>query len=213
MFIGHFAVAFLIGSLVPGVPIIIPLIGVAFPDLLWPVLVLTGVEKVKFDKNKPLQKDIVFESYPVSHSLVLTTIIAFIVGLILALFLRNPFVAPIFAVASASHWILDSIVHNKDLPVFGFSSKDIKFGFGLWRKGPLAFAVEYIFYAVLAIIAVPPNSLLLILLLGAVFHLININSFFGFKKEDVAGGSSKKYAIIVLIAFAVFIILAHIILG
>ena len=213
MFIGHFAVAFLIGSLVPGIPIIIPLIGVSFPDLLWPILVLTGVERVKFDRNKPLQKDIVFERYPISHSLVLTTIIAFMVGLVIALFLKNLFVAPIFALASASHWILDTIVHNKDLPVLGFSSKDIKFGLGLWRKGPLAFVVEYLFYAVLAIIAVPLNSLLLILLLGAIFHLININSFFGFKNEDVAGGSSKKYAVIVLIAFVVFIIIAQIILG
>jgi hypothetical protein len=33
MFIGHFA-AFLMGYLFPGVPIIIPLLGVSFPDIL-----------------------------------------------------------------------------------------------------------------------------------------------------------------------------------
>ncbi|MCE7697358.1 MAG: hypothetical protein K8E24_000280 [Methanobacterium paludis] len=213
MFIGHFAIAFLIGSIVPGIPILIPLIGVSFPDILWPVLVLTGVEKVKFDRNKPLQKDIVFESYPISHSLVFTTFIAFLVGLIIALFLKNLFIAPIFAIASASHWILDTLVHNKDLPVLGFSSRDIKVGFGLWRRGPLAFVVEYLFYVVIAIIAVPITSLWLILLLGTIFHLININSFFGFKNEDIAGGSSKTYAIIVLIAFSLFIFFAQIILG
>ena len=213
MFIGHFAIAFLIGSIVPGIPILIPLIGVSFPDILWPVLVLTGVEKVKFDKNKPLQKDIVFESYPISHSLVLTTFIAFLVGLIIALFLKNLFIAPIFAIASASHWIMDTVVHNKDLPVLGFSSKDIKIGFGLWRRGPLAFGVEYLFYVVMAVIAVPITSLWLILSLGTIFHLININSFFGFKNEDVTGGSSKTYAIIVLIAFSLFIFFAQIILG
>ena len=213
MFIGHFAIAFLIGSIVPGIPILIPLIGVSFPDILWPVLVLTGVEKVKFDKNKPLQKDIVFESYPISHSLVLTTFIAFLVGLIIALFLKNLLIAPIFAIASASHWIMDTVVHNKDLPVLGFSSKDIKIGFGLWRRGPLAFGVEYLFYVVMAVIAVPITSLWLILSLGTIFHLININSFFGFKNEDVTGGSSKTYAIIVLIAFSLFIFFAQIILG
>ena len=213
MFIGHFTIAFLIGSIVPGIPILIPLIGVSFPDILWPVLVLTGVEKVKFDKNKPLQKDIVFKSYPLSHSLVLTTFIAFLVGLIIALLLKNLFIAPIFAIASASHWILDTVVHNKDLPVLGFSSKDVKVGFGLWRRGPLAFVVEYLFYVVIAPIAVPITSLWLILLLGTIFHMININSFFGFKNEDVAGGSSKTYAIIVLIAFSLFIFFAQIILG
>lgn len=213
MFIGHFAIAFLIGSIVPGIPILIPLIGVSFPDILWPVLVLTGVEKVKFDKNKPLQKDIVFKSYPLSHSLVLTTFIAFLVGLIIALLLKNLLIAPIFAIASASHWILDTVVHNKDLPVLGFSSKDVKVGFGLWRRGPLAFVVEYLFYVVIALITVPITSLWLILLLGTIFHMININSFFGFKNEDVAGGSSKTYAIIVLIAFSLFIFFAQIILG
>ena len=144
-----------------------------------------GVEKIKFEKDKPLQKDIVFEYYPISHSLVLTTTMAFIVGLVIAFILKNPFVAPVFAVASASYWILDSVVHNKDLPVLGFSSKDIKVGFGLWRKGPLAFVVEYLFYAIIAIITVPLNSLLFILLLGAIFHLININSFLDLKMKTL----------------------------
>lgn len=207
MFIGHFAIAFLLGSLIPGVPILVPLVGVAFPDLLWPVLVFAGVEKVKFDKSKPLQKDIVFESYPVSHSLVLTTIIAFIIGLIIAFFMKNLLVAPVFAIASASHWILDTIVHNKDLPVLGFSSKDVKVGFGLWKRGPLAFIIEYIFYAVVSLIAVPITSILQILVLGAIFHLLNINSFFGLRKENITG-SSKTYALINIIAFSAFIILA-----
>jgi hypothetical protein len=211
MFIGHFTIAFLMGYLVPGVPIIIPLIGVAFPDLLWPVLVLMGVEKVKFNKISPLQKDIIFESYPLSHSLVLTTLIAFVIGLIMALLLKNLLVAPVFAVASASHWVLDTIVHNKDLPVLGFSSKDVKVGFGLWKRGPLAFAIEYIFYAVVAIIIVPIGSILSILILGAIFHLININSYFGLTKENPF--SPKIYSIIVLIAFALFIFFAQLILS
>ena len=46
MFIGHFAIAFLLGSLVPGVPLLVFLVGVSFPDLFWPILVLAGVEKV-----------------------------------------------------------------------------------------------------------------------------------------------------------------------
>lgn len=212
MFIGHFAIAYLIWKFVPGIPVLIPLIGVAFPDIFWPILVLMGVEKVEFDKSKPLQKDIVFESYPLSHSLVLTTIIAFIIGLILALILNNLLIAPVFALASASHWILDIIVHNKDLPLLGFSNRDVKVGFGLWRRGPLAFVIEYIFYAVISILVVPVASLLPILVLGAIFHLININSFFGFKKENITG-SSKSYAVITLIGFTVFIFFAQLFLS
>ncbi|MCZ3365586.1 MULTISPECIES: hypothetical protein [Methanobacterium] len=213
MFIGHFAAAFLIGYMFPGVPIIIPLLGVSFPDILWSILVISGVEKAKFDKNKPLMSDIVFESYPVSHSLVLTSILALIIGLVLALFLKNPFIAVIFVIASISHWILDVMVHIKDLPVFGFSSKDIKFGFGLWRRGPLAFVAEYLFYIIIAIITVSMPYLLFILFLGTVFHFININAFFGFKNEDVTGGSSRRYALLILAIFVLFILFSQIILG
>jgi hypothetical protein len=135
MFIGHFAAAFMIGYLFPGVPIIIPLLGISFPDILWSILVTAGIEKVKFDKDKPLMTDIVFERYPISHSLVLTNVLALGVGLILAVFLKNFFIIPIFVIASVSHWFLDAIVHTKELPVLGFSDKDIKVGLGLWRWG------------------------------------------------------------------------------
>ena len=212
MSIGHFAIAFVIISLFPGVPLLVPLIGVAFPDLLWPVLVLLGIEKVKFDKNSPLQKDIKFENYPISHSLVLTTLIAFIVGLIMAFFLKNIFVAPIFAIASASHWFLDAIVHNKDLPVLGFSSKDINVGLGMWKNGPLSFAFEYIFYAIISMLVVPIGSILLILILGAIFHLTNINSFFGISKKNTSS-SPKIFAIIVLVSLILYIFLAQLILS
>jgi len=212
MFIGHFAIAFLLGSLVPSVPLLVFLVGVSFPDLFWPLLVLAGVEKVKVNRDSPLQKDIEFESYPLSHSLVLTTVIAFLVGLVIAWYLNNPLVAPFFAIASASHWILDTIVHKKDLPVLGFSSKDVKVGFGLWKRGPLAFVVEYLFYAVIVIFTVPKNSILSILMLGAIFHLINLNSFFGLSKKNPFS-NSKIYAVIALIGFAFFIFFAQIILG
>jgi len=136
-----------------------------------------------------------------------------IVGLVLALFLKNLFMAVIFVIASISHWILDVIVHIKDLPVFGFSSKDIKFGFGLWRRGPLAFVAEYLFYIIIAIITVSMPYLLFILFLGTVFHFININALFGFKNEDITGGSSKRYALVILVIFVLFILFSQIILG
>jgi len=85
-------------------------------------------------------------------------------------------------------------------------------GFGLWKRGPLAFVVEYLFYAVIVIFTVPTNSILSILLLGAIFHLINLNSFFGLSKKNPFG-NSKIYAVIALIGFAFFIFFAQIILG
>src|SRR5215467_3403381 len=152
MFIGHFAVAFLLWKLFPQVPLPLILVAVSFPDLLWSLLVPAGIEKVKINPENPLQKFIVFEKFPYSHSLVLGTTLSAIPGLGLTATLNNLMILPVFIAGSASHWILDSIVHLKDLPVLGFDG-DRKVGAGLWNRGPIAFAVEYIFYLIVTLFA------------------------------------------------------------
>jgi hypothetical protein len=181
MFIGHFAVAYILIRLFPGVLPLIPLLGVGFPDLLWPFLILAGIEKVSIDHDSPLQNRIEFTSYPYSHSLVLGTLIACVVGLGLAYF-TSPLAGLVFVAASASHWLLDATVHLKDLPVLGFGP-DRKFGFGLWNRPKTAFIVEYLFYAVLTALTFP-SKLMPLLVIGAIFHLINANSFLGFTNTN-----------------------------
>src|SRR3989442_3905358 len=141
MFVGHFAVAFLLWRLFPQVPLPVILIAVSFPDLLWSILVPAGVEKVRINPDSPLQKFVVFEKFPYSHSLVLGSVLSLPVGLLVAGLLNNPLVIPVFVAGSASHWLLDTVVHLKDLPVLGFDG-DRKVGAGLWRRGPVAFVVE-----------------------------------------------------------------------
>jgi hypothetical protein len=210
MFIGHFAVAYILIVLAPGVPPAIPLIGVSFPDLLWPVLVLTGVEKATVDPATPRQNAITFVRYPFSHSLVTGTLIAVIPGIIIGLFF-GPLAGIIFVAASASHWLLDSVVHLKDLPVLGFGN-DRTIGLGLWNRGGLAFFVELAFYVAITLIVVPAAFVVPLLAIGIVFHLINANSFFGFTKKNPFS-SPKAYAIITLIGFSAFILLANTIFG
>ena len=119
MFIGHFAVAYLLISLFPGISPLIPLAGVSFPDLLWPVLIFTGIEKARVNPASPRQDSLVFVSNPYSHSLLVGTLISVIPGAVIGFFFG--FVAgALFVIASASHWILNSVVHNKDLPLLGF---------------------------------------------------------------------------------------------
>src|SRR6266571_4567258 len=146
MFVGHFAIAFLPWRLFPQVPLPVSLIAVSFPDLLWSFLVPAGVEKVRINLDSPLQKFIVFEKYPYSHSFVLANVWSLLVGLLIAWLLNNPLVALLFVAGSVSHWLLDTVVHMKDLQVLGFDG-DRKVGAGLWRRGPLAFVMEYAFYA------------------------------------------------------------------
>ena len=192
--------AFVLILLFPHVPVWVPLIGVSFPDLLWSVLVWARKEEVVIEKESPLQRSIIFRKYPYSHSLVLTNAMSFVVGSLLAVGLQSLVVLPVFVMASASHWLLDTVVHLPDLPILGFDG-DKRVGLGLWRWGRAAFFVELLFFAAFAVIFVGAGSLPAVLLVGVIFHSINANSFFGFSKRNPFG-SSNAYAAAALLGFA-----------
>ena len=72
MFIGHFAVAFAAKKAAPKVSLGTLVLAAAFLDVVWPVLVLLGVERFRivpgFTANNPFD----FTYYPWSHSLLMT---------------------------------------------------------------------------------------------------------------------------------------------
>ncbi len=200
MFVGHFAIAFLLIVLFPHVPVWIPLVAVSFPDLLWAILIWAKKEEVVVDKNNSLQRSIVFKKFPYSHSLLLTGLISLVVGAALAAGLQNPTVLPVFVAGSASHWLLDTVVHLGDLPVLGFDG-DRRVGFGLWKRGAIAFFLELLVFIAFAVFFVGSSSLLAVLTVGIFFHAINANSFFGFRRMNPFG-SSNLYAGAALVGFA-----------
>ncbi|MDZ4252520.1 MAG: hypothetical protein U1A72_08090 [Sulfuritalea sp.] len=69
MFIGHFGVGFGAKSVVPGVSLGTLLLAAQFIDLLWPTLLLLGVEHVRIVPGATVVTPLVFDHYPVSHSL------------------------------------------------------------------------------------------------------------------------------------------------
>jgi hypothetical protein len=210
MFIGHFAVAYLFIALFPSVPPLVVLFGVSFPDLLWPVLVITGREKVTIDPASPLQSAIRFTSYPFSHSLVTGTLIAAIPGLAIAI-LVSPLAGIVFVAASASHWLLDVITHIRDLPVLGMG-RDRWIGLGLWNYPRPAFFLELLLYVAITVLVVKPGMVVPLLLLGFTFHLVNANSFFGFSRKNPFS-TPQSYALLAFIGFFVFIVIANWILS
>jgi hypothetical protein len=142
----------------------------------------------------------VFTKYPYSHSLILTNVISLATGIVLSLLLHNFLVIPVFVLGCASHWILDTIVHLKDLPILGFNG-DSKVGLGLWNYGKIAFVVEYVFYALFVLLLVPASVIPGALFLGFAFHIVNINSFIGFTKKNPFDSSPRAYAAVTLIGF------------
>lgn len=199
MFIGHYGVAVAAAALLPDVPALVPLTGVAFPDLLWGGFILTGVEKATVKPDSPLITDVEFVSYPYSHSLVMTSLIATVPALALV-FTLSLKAGIVFLLASISHWLIDVLVHRGDLPILGFGHNDRKIGFGLWNYPLLSFLLELAAFVIPVLLVLSLSQAASILALGAVLHLINANGFFGFNPKG-APSSANAFAILCLAGF------------
>jgi hypothetical protein len=203
--VGHFAVAFLLIRLFPQVPPLVFLIGVGFPDILWPLLIFLKVEKASVDPQFPGTIRYSFLSY--SHSLIVSSVISAIVGFALAVFL-TPMAGLLFVVCTAAHWLLDTVVHVSDLPVLGFGH-DKKVGFGLWKHRRAAIVVEFGFYAILTLVVMPLVTALLLLVLGLVFTLPFAGSSSGSGKTM----SINAYASLSLVGFVIFALISDFLVG
>ncbi len=130
MFVGHFAVGFAAKRVAPEVSLGTLFLAAQFIDLLWPTLLLLGVERVSIDPALP-GAPLRFEHYPVSHSLLGVLGWAALLGGIYLLRTRNRRGAWVIALLVASHWLLDFLVHRPDLPLLFAGGP--KVGLGLWN--------------------------------------------------------------------------------
>jgi hypothetical protein len=89
-----------------------------FADLLWPTLLLLGVERVEIQPGITAMTPLDFVSYPYSHSLVALCLWGFAVGVTYALVRRARMRAVLtLALLVVSHWVLDFVTHRPDLPL------------------------------------------------------------------------------------------------
>src|SRR4030081_1123404 len=70
MFIGHFALAYAAKRVEPDVSLGPTMAAAQLADLLWPWLLLAGVEKVSIMPGDPVFTPLRFDCAPISHSLV-----------------------------------------------------------------------------------------------------------------------------------------------
>ncbi|MGE5681231.1 MAG: metal-dependent hydrolase [Bacillota bacterium] len=140
MFIGHFG-AGLASKKVERAPSLGTLFMASqFIDLLWPVLLLFGLEKVIIEPGKSAFTPLNFIYYPFSHSLLGVLTWGLLFGLVYFLYSKNMRASVILGFLVLSHWILDLITHIPDLPLA--PGIDIKLGFGLWNSVILTIIVE-----------------------------------------------------------------------
>ncbi len=146
MFIGHFGIGFA-GKKVNNKPSLGTLFFAAqFLDLLWPILLLAGIESAAIEPSNSVFLRLNFSNYPISHSLVGSLLWAILFGLIYFLFKKNLKASIVLCSLVFSHWLLDLIVHQPDLPISPWSN--IKLGFGLWNSIILSVIIEGLIFTI-----------------------------------------------------------------
>jgi hypothetical protein len=146
MFIGHFGVGFAAKRVAPQVSLGTAFLAAQFLDLLWPTLLLLGWESVRIAPGATAVTPLVFEHYPISHSLAAVIGWAIALGGAYALVKKDTRGAMVVAALVVSHWLLDAIVHVPDLPLAPGAGPMV--GLGLWQSKAATLAVEVPTFAI-----------------------------------------------------------------
>lgn len=130
MFIGHFALAFAAKKVAPKTSLATLLFATGWCDLLWPVLLMLGWERVSIRIGVTAFNPLVFDSYPWSHSLLLVVGWAALIGGLHWLARKDRPAALVIGLLVVSHWLLDWLTHRPDLALWPGGALH---GLGLWN--------------------------------------------------------------------------------
>jgi len=140
MFVGHFGVGFGAKAAAPKTSLGTLFLAAQFVDLLWPTLLLVGLERVAIAPGITRVTPLDFTHYPISHSLLAVLIWGVGFGAVYSLLRRYPRGAWVCGLAVVSHWLLDLVVHRPDLPLA--PGLPVLVGLGLWNSLPITLFVE-----------------------------------------------------------------------
>jgi hypothetical protein len=140
MFLGHYAIAFGAKKAAPKVSLGTLVLSAQFIDLLWPLLLLFGVEHVRIDPGNTAVTPLDFYDYPITHSLAGSLFWALAFSGIYYALRRSTRGALVVGLTSFSHWLLDLLTHRPDLALAPGTS--IRVGLGLWSSVAGTLAIE-----------------------------------------------------------------------
>jgi len=141
VFVGHYALAFGAKRYAPSVSLGTLFLACQFADLLWPTLLVLGLERVEIDPGNTAVTPLNFVSYPYSHSLVMLAMWSALFAL--AYRVVKGWQANAMAVVATlvfSHFVLDFVTHRPDLPLTLTGSQRV--GLGLWNWPMATLAIE-----------------------------------------------------------------------
>ena len=145
MFIGHFGLGFGLKRSAPAVSLGTLFLAVQFVDLLWPALLLAGVEHVEIAPGITAVTPLNFVHYPISHSLLMTAVWGLLFASVYWAIKRSPIGAVVCGGAVISHWLLDWLMHRPDLPLYPGASP--VYGLALWNSLPATLLLEFAVFA------------------------------------------------------------------
>jgi hypothetical protein len=146
MFLGHYALAFGAKRIAPAVSLGTLFMACQFADLLWPTLVVFGIEVVEIDPGNTLVTPLNFVKYPYSHSLVMLLVWAAVFALLYLTIRRGRVGAITIGALVLSHYLLDVITHRPDMPItIGGATR---LGLGLWNYPGTTLAAESLMFII-----------------------------------------------------------------
>lgn len=144
IFLGHFAVGLAAKRYAPqaslGAFIAAPLL----LDLVWPLFLLAGWERVRIEPGNTAFTPLAFIHYPWTHSLLAALCWALLYALLYFLLAKYRQGAICIFIGVLSHWFLDALVHRPDLPLY--PGGEALVGFGLWNLPAATVAVEALLF-------------------------------------------------------------------
>lgn len=132
MFIGHFGVGLAAKRAAPWVSLGTWFLACQFLDLLWPIFLLLGWERVKVDPGNTVVTPLDFLHYPWSHSLAMACVWGFLFGSMHFARKRDLRAATLLGAVVVSHWVLDCLTHRPDLLLYPGGAQRV--GLGLWNN-------------------------------------------------------------------------------
>lgn len=140
MFVGHFGVGFAGKAAAPRASLGTLFLAAQLVDLLWPTLLLLGLETVEIRPGITRVTPLDFTSYPISHGLLAVVAWGLLFAAVYYGARRYAAGAAVMLAAVVSHWLLDLLTHRPDLPLWPGSAT--KVGLGLWNSLPATLLVE-----------------------------------------------------------------------
>jgi hypothetical protein len=139
MFLGHFATSLLASRAEPRLPLGTAFFAAQLPDVLWPFLLLAGIESVEIAPGDTAMTPLRFVHYPWSHSLLMVLLWGAVAAFLYRALGRTRRASLLLFPLAAGHWVLDFVSHRPDMPLLPTGPF---LGLGLWNSVAATVFVE-----------------------------------------------------------------------